>query len=83
MDYIEKTVRKNYVYQGKILNLRNDDAERPDGRPCKREIIEHSAQLIRRLVDFPYANQQIVLLICTIERHKSYTCINLLFVRFV
>ena len=42
MDYIEKTVRKNYVYKGKILTLRNDDAELPDGRPCKREIIEHS-----------------------------------------
>ena len=42
MDYIEKTVKKNYVYEGKILTLRNDDAELPDGRPCKREIIEHS-----------------------------------------
>ena len=42
MDYIEKTVKKNYVYQGKILTLRNDDAQLPDGRPCKREIIEHS-----------------------------------------
>ena len=42
MDYIEKTVRKNYIYEGKILTLRNDDAELPDGRPCKREIIEHS-----------------------------------------
>ncbi len=42
MDYIEKTVKKNYIYEGKILTLRNDDAELPDGRPCKREIIEHS-----------------------------------------
>ncbi len=42
MGYIEKTVRKNYIYEGKILTLRNDDAELPDGRPCKREIIEHS-----------------------------------------
>lgn len=42
MDYIEKTVQKNYVYKGKILNLRNDDAELPNGKPCKREIIEHS-----------------------------------------
>lgn len=42
MDYIEKTVKKNYVYEGKILTVRNDDAELPDGRPCKREIIEHS-----------------------------------------
>ena len=38
----EKMVKKNYVYQGKILSLRVDDAQLPDGKPCKREIIEHS-----------------------------------------
>lgn len=37
----EKTVRKNYIYKGKIVNLRCDDAELPDGKPCKREIVEH------------------------------------------
>ena len=42
MQYEEKTVKKNYVYQGKILNLRKDDALLPDGKPCVREIIEHS-----------------------------------------
>ena len=42
MDYIERTVRKNYIYEGKILKLRRDDARLPDGRPCVREIIEHS-----------------------------------------
>ena len=42
MDYIEKTVNKNYIYRGKILTVRCDDALLPDGRPCKREIIEHS-----------------------------------------
>ena len=42
MDFQEKTVNKNYVYQGKILSLRVDDALRADGKPCKREIIEHS-----------------------------------------
>ena len=42
MDYVEKTIHKNYVYKGKILNLRADDAQLPDGKPCKREIIEHS-----------------------------------------
>lgn len=41
MDYIEKTVQKNYVYNGKIINLRCDDALLPNGQPCKREIIEH------------------------------------------
>ncbi len=42
MDLTEKTISKNYVYKGKILNLRNDDAVLPNGLPCKREIVEHS-----------------------------------------
>lgn len=42
MEYIEKTVKKNYIYRGKILTVRCDDAELPDGKPCLREIIEHS-----------------------------------------
>lgn len=42
MDLEEKTVQKNYIYRGKIVNLRCDDAVLPDGRPCKREVIEHS-----------------------------------------
>ena len=39
MDFTEKTVRRNYIYRGKILSLRCDDAARPDGKPCKREIV--------------------------------------------
>lgn len=42
MKYTEKTVSKNYIYRGKILSLRCDDAVLPDGKPCKREIVEHS-----------------------------------------
>lgn len=42
MDYVEKTVKKNYLYEGKILSLRKDDALTADGKPCIREIIEHS-----------------------------------------
>lgn len=41
-DLHEETVEKKYVYRGKILNLRCDDARLPDGKPCKREIVEHS-----------------------------------------
>lgn len=37
----ERTVRKNYIYRGKIVNLRCDDAQLPDGRPCCREVVEH------------------------------------------
>ena len=41
MDYVEKTINANYIFRGKILNLRCDDAELPDGKPCTREFIEH------------------------------------------
>ena len=41
MDLRGKTVKINYVYRGKIVNLRCDDASLPDGRPCRREMIEH------------------------------------------
>lgn len=37
----EKTIRKNIIYNGKIINLRRDDAELPDGNPCIREVVEH------------------------------------------
>lgn len=42
MDMTEKTVLKNYVYRGKIISVRCDDAMLPNGRVCKREIVEHS-----------------------------------------
>ena len=41
MQLEEKTVKKNYIYRGKIINVRCDDAELPDGRPCRREMVEH------------------------------------------
>lgn len=42
MELEEKTVNKNYIYKGKILNLRRDDAVLPNGRACIREIVEHA-----------------------------------------
>ena len=42
MDLTEKTLKKNYVFQGRIISVRNDNAALPDGAPCKREIVEHS-----------------------------------------
>lgn len=35
MELTEKTVKKNYVYRGKIISVRADDALRPDGNPVK------------------------------------------------
>ncbi len=37
----ERTVKRNVIYAGKIVTLRCDDALLPDGKPCKREIVEH------------------------------------------
>lgn len=42
MNLKETTKEKHYLYNGKIINLRVDDAELPDGKPCKREVVEHS-----------------------------------------
>lgn len=42
MNFKEKTVSKNYLYKGKILNLRKDDITLPNGKGAIREIVEHS-----------------------------------------
>ena len=41
MNLTEKTVRKNIVFEGKIIRVRCDDALLPDGRPCRREVVDH------------------------------------------
>ena len=42
MNLDEKTLTAEYIYKGKILNLRKDKVELPNGREAVREIIEHS-----------------------------------------
>jgi len=42
MDCIEKTVRSDRVFQGKILSVRVDTVLLPDGREATREIVEHN-----------------------------------------
>ena len=42
MELFEKTVEKNYVYEGKIINVRRDKAELHNGNPCTREVVEHN-----------------------------------------
>lgn len=42
MELFEKTVNKNYVYNGKIINVRRDDALLPNGKGCTREVVEHN-----------------------------------------
>ena len=41
MDLTEKEVQSNYVYKGRILNLRVDEVEIPDGSHSYREYVEH------------------------------------------
>ena len=38
----EKTLDVEYIYKGRILNLRKDKVELPDGSESVREVIEHS-----------------------------------------
>lgn len=42
MEFREKTVKENYLYKGKIINLRKDDIILPDGKRAIREVVEHS-----------------------------------------
>lgn len=41
MNYEEKTMKTEKIYEGKILNLRIDTVELPDKKYSKREIVEH------------------------------------------
>ena len=42
MKFNEKTAKKEYVYNGKILNLRRDEVILPNGLSAVREVVEHS-----------------------------------------
>lgn len=42
MNFNEKTLTENYIYNGKILNLRRDKVELLNGKETYREIVEHS-----------------------------------------
>ena len=41
MDFEEKTIQRNVLYEGRILNLRKDEVLLPDGKKAAREIVEH------------------------------------------
>lgn len=42
MNLTEKQIEKQYIYNGKIVNLRVDNALLPNGAIAKREVVEHS-----------------------------------------
>lgn len=41
MNLTEKTLQQDYKYRGKILNLRVDAVQLPNGAPAQREVVEH------------------------------------------
>lgn len=42
MNLTEKTIASNFIYKGKIINLRVDQIELPNGKSATREVVEHS-----------------------------------------
>ncbi len=42
MDLFEKTLKREYKFEGRIFKIRLDEVELPDGKQSKREIVEHS-----------------------------------------
>ncbi len=41
MNFTETKVHSNYIFHGKIMTVRIDDALLPNGKPCVREVCEH------------------------------------------
>ncbi len=42
MDFEEKTLNSEVIYEGRIITVHVDDVELPDGTKAKREVVEHS-----------------------------------------
>lgn len=42
MQFKEKTLQENYIYQGKILSLKKDNVLLPNGNQAIREVVVHS-----------------------------------------
>ena len=41
MEFNEKTIKTEYLYKGKIIDLKIEDVVLPDGKIAKREIVSH------------------------------------------
>ncbi len=42
MELFEKTLNEQYAFKGRIINLRVDDVQLPDGSTSTREVVEHN-----------------------------------------
>ena len=47
----EKTLKKEYEYKGRVINVRSDEAQLPDGRIVQREVVEHPGGVVIALED--------------------------------
>ena len=41
MDFFEKTIKTDRIYEGRVINFRVDTVELPNGRTSSRELVEH------------------------------------------
>lgn len=47
----EKTLKKEYKYKGRVVNVRSDEAQLPDGKLVQREVVEHPGGVVIALED--------------------------------
>lgn len=83
MDLTEKTIEKNYIYNGRIINLRNDKIMLPNGKVAYREVVEHNGGvciaaltekneiLLVRQYRYPYAEALIEIPAGKLERGED------------
>lgn len=51
MNLKEKQLEKEYIYTGKVINLRKDKALLPDGTTAIREVVEHNGGVCVAAID--------------------------------
>lgn len=59
MDYFERTISSEYIYKGKIVNLRKDTVELSEGKSGVREVVEHEGAA----AVIPITNQKEIILV--------------------
>ena len=42
LELYERTLERDYVFKGKVINVRRDTAQLPNGKAADREVIEHT-----------------------------------------
>lgn len=71
MGFYEKTISSEYIYKGKIINLRKDTVELSGGKSGVREVVEHEGAA----AVIPITNQKEIILV---EQYRKAPDKNLL-----